>query len=160
MPGPPKVWYWCGGLSAFRPASGAYPPTRSELRLVGATPFRSLQSVCLAKVQQKDIDRLGPAMRVDITGILGNAQEIAVVEQFEPGGLDLRLDQGLRPSGAGFRRRSSPRPAWLSSRMSDWGAVHRQGGGDYREEPPRPDNHRTSAFRRAQRPVFQSMPRF
>ena len=43
----------------------------------GATPFRSLQSVRLAKFQQEDIDRFCPAMRVDITGILGNAQEIA-----------------------------------------------------------------------------------
>src|SRR5262249_51746466 len=39
----------------LRPAAGAYPPTRSEPRLVGAAPFRSLQSVRLAKLQQKDI---------------------------------------------------------------------------------------------------------
>jgi hypothetical protein len=43
----------------------------------GATPFPIITVSRLDKFQQEDIDRCCPAMRVDITGVLGNAQEIA-----------------------------------------------------------------------------------
>ena len=78
-----------GRLTAQVGNAAEYP------RRAGATPFRSLRSVRLPKLQQEDIDRFRRAMRVGITGILGNAQEIAVVDQFEPGRLDLRLHQGF-----------------------------------------------------------------
>jgi hypothetical protein len=50
-------------------------------------------SARLAKFQHVDIDRLSGGMRVGVAGIPGNAQEIAVFDQFESRRLDLRRDQ-------------------------------------------------------------------
>src|SRR5215471_13711256 len=50
-------------------------------------------SARLAKFQHVDIDRLRRGMRGSVPGILGNVEEIAVVDQLEPRRLDLRPDQ-------------------------------------------------------------------
>src|SRR5258708_5860199 len=50
-------------------------------------------SARLAKFQHVDIDRLSRGMRVVVSCIPGNAEKIAVVDQFESRRLDLRPDQ-------------------------------------------------------------------
>ncbi len=52
---------------------------------------RSSWSARLAEFQQEDIDRFSPGMRVGVSCIPGNVEEITVVNQFESRRLDLRL---------------------------------------------------------------------
>jgi hypothetical protein len=52
--------------------------------------FLQRGSTRLAKFQHVDIDRLGRGMRGGVSGIPGDVEEIAVVDQFESRRLDLR----------------------------------------------------------------------
>src|SRR3982074_2505454 len=54
---------------------------------------RSSWSARLAEFQHEDIDRFSPGMRMGVSCIPGNVEEIAVINQFESGRLDLRPDQ-------------------------------------------------------------------
>ena len=79
--------------AALLAASHRRAPPQVRRRAGSATAGAFRGSVRLAEFQHVDIDRLRRGMRVGVSSISGNVEEIAVVDQFEPRRLDLRGDQ-------------------------------------------------------------------